>query len=736
MLEISTLPSKQPLHSSITPRQVQERSIRRRVSRDVNHIDELYSPRIILIEKTHVDQSFGFSIQTYGFATVQDLARLSLLSIPSADEFTSTSSEKSSSVTTEGITSTPSIHICTYVDSVQKDSLAWNSGLRAGTIIISVNDMSVENDHHESLVQRICHESRLKLVVLQQNIHRQISLSEKLQLLQRQLKDKQEEYELLDQQEYQIVEGTTSTTITPNTPAYNPDRYSSIIPLRWRQSIVSFASQTLQGQKRSLRFPKKHKRDQLSLSLSAFHLHCTNLSSPYRFSSRTKSAAHEHHRRSLSYEELSPTIKKERYSCDPNLFKLNNSSSYESSLNSIDKNYSFSGCSLAGGLGNKMFRNDDDQLSIILEFILIWIIKKNLKIIIMSEEEKFDGLLMNIASQHTGGIQQLLDTFFGFFARKTDFYTSPNHEIKPEQLVLNTYKKWEKLGQEKHKKEKAERDEADRIRREKLRRKREEEDERAKQVENSRIIEVTDEEAEKIQQENEKLKTKKHAVDDHADVNNTDTEKPTTIEEKLEEKTETKKDNETSEKPEGEDDDEKDEDKGKLKPNAGNGCDLPNYSWVQTLSEIDIRIPLKTGARLKSRDIIVKFERKHLHVAVRGQTPIIDAETYADIKIEESMWTLDEGKLIVVHLEKVNKMEWWSRIVVTDPEINTRKVQPENSKLSDLDGETRGMVEKMMYDQHRKDAGLPTSDEQKKQDLLKKFMEQHPEMDFSKCKFN
>lgn len=319
------------------------------------------------------------------------------------------------------------------------------------------------------------------------------------------------------------------------------------------------------------------------------------------------------------------------------------------------------------------------------------------------QENRFDQLLLGLAEQHPGGVLDLFGTIAGFLARKTDFFVG-GEEGEWQRILVSKFDEHAKTAREVHKKKKAEQA-AEEKRRAEAKLKREQEAAKLaalQQSQSATITEVTDEEAERIQDEIKRQKTT-----------------PNELCQPLGEATDNPDDP---------------KEKGRLWPNAGNGCNLENYSWTQTLEEIELRVPVKIAIR--PRDVNVKIGKNTLVVGLKNQPSIIDGALHADVKIEESVWVLQDGNTVVITLEKINKMSWWPRLVTTDPEISTRKITPAPSKLSDLDGETKGLVEKMMFDQQQKQLGLPTSDERKKQDVLDKFMKQHPEMDFSKCKFN
>ncbi|KAJ0251530.1 Protein BOBBER 2 [Hirschfeldia incana] len=168
---------------------------------------------------------------------------------------------------------------------------------------------------------------------------------------------------------------------------------------------------------------------------------------------------------------------------------------------------------------------------------------------------------------------------------------------------------------------------------------------------------------------------------------------------------------------------------GPIVPNKGNGLDFEKYSWTQNLQEVTITIPVPSGT--KSRSVTCEIKKNRVKVGLKGQDPIIDGEFFNAVKPDDCFWNIEDQKVISVLLTKQDQMQWWKYCVKGEPEIDTQKVEPESSKLSDLDPETRSSVEKMMFDQRQKQMGLPTSDEIEKQDMMKKFMSQHPEMNFS-----
>jgi hypothetical protein len=188
------------------------------------------------------------------------------------------------------------------------------------------------------------------------------------------------------------------------------------------------------------------------------------------------------------------------------------------------------------------------------------------------------------------------------------------------------------------------------------------------------------------------------------------------------------KNNNDNDKPEKEEEDD-------TPPPVGNGGTVPGkYVWTQTLQELTVTIPLPDNTR--GRDLNVTMNKKSLKVGLKGKgnAPIINDALVHAIIVDDSFWTVEDSNRLVLTLQKLNQMECWDSVCVSDPKINITKVQPENSQLGDLDGETRQTVEKMMYDQRQKALGLPTSEEEKKNEILEKFKRSHPEMDFSQAK--
>lgn len=85
--------------------------------------------------------------------------------------------------------------------------------------------------------------------------------------------------------------------------------------------------------------------------------------------------------------------------------------------------------------------------------------------------------------------------------------------------------------------------------------------------------------------------------------------------------------------------------------------------------------------------------------------PVLDGEWNSKVNASDSFWNIErDGDKVTLNvtLEKLDGKRWWNSLLKGDIEIDTQKVEPENSKLSDLDGDTRATVEKMMYDQQQK----------------------------------
>jgi hypothetical protein len=332
-------------------------------------------------------------------------------------------------------------------------------------------------------------------------------------------------------------------------------------------------------------------------------------------------------------------------------------------------------------------------------------------------------MFMQLAQQ-MHGIEPLLDSFFGFMRRKTDFFAGPPGSDQGGQMaiqkVLEVVNKHAAL---------ATKDKQDKLAKEK----------KAKEDRAKRDAEKAKKLAAKAAAE-KKAKGEEDVIemsDEGFDVSATAPAAPAAAVKPAAPPAAPAAaavaDNKENAADAAEEKGEEDEEDDGTPPPVGNGGTVDGkYVWTQTLQEVHVTVPVPKGT--KGRDLSITIGKNKLSVGMRGKSAIFEGALSKAIIVDDSFWTL-EDEVVAIQMQKLNDMEWWNCVIQGDPTINTQKVQPENSKLADLDGETRQTVEKMMFDQRQKALNLPTADEQKKMDIMEKFKQQHPEMDFSKAKF-
>eukprot|EP00117_Sycon_ciliatum_P015778 scpid66447/ scgid0552/ NudC domain-containing protein 3 len=149
-----------------------------------------------------------------------------------------------------------------------------------------------------------------------------------------------------------------------------------------------------------------------------------------------------------------------------------------------------------------------------------------------------------------------------------------------------------------------------------------------------------------------------------------------------------------------------------------NGAKTDLFSWSQTVTDVDIKVPLPKGT--KASQLCVDIKTNHLSVTVQkdgSDVVLLDGDLFDRVRVPECMWSKD-GDQLQICLEKYKDCMWKSAFI-DGPEIDLNKTD-NTRQLTDYDDETQTVVRKAMYDNDQKRKGLPTSNEQKTLSVLEK----------------
>jgi len=122
------------------------------------------------------------------------------------------------------------------------------------------------------------------------------------------------------------------------------------------------------------------------------------------------------------------------------------------------------------------------------------------------------------------------------------------------------------------------------------------------------------------------------------------------------------------------------------------------YRWAQSIEEVQVWVDVPPGTRGKALHVVITTDS--LLVQIPPQPAVINGPLWGKVKPKESIWSLEDGKLLSIALAKGNSHESWQALIKGEVEV---------------DPFTKDQMDKKM--------------------MLEKFQKENPGFDFSGAEF-
>ncbi|KAJ7305106.1 hypothetical protein JRQ81_010951 [Phrynocephalus forsythii] len=298
--------------------------------------------------------------------------------------------------------------------------------------------------------------------------------------------------------------------------------------------------------------------------------------------------------------------------------------------------------------------------------------------------DMYDQALLGIL-QHVGNVQEFLHILFGFLYRKTDFYRlllQPTDRLGfppgvAKAMTLRAFKNFEHLARQDDEKKQQELEEKMKKREEDV----------AAAGERMTVPAVAEEveihsgvepgSAGRSAESQDPVAVEENA---EAQATNAAAEVPEAVAAPVE--------NQPGELP-------RKQEQFQTNPDSYNGAVRENYIWSQDYSDLEIKV-LVPKHIVKGRQVSVDISSNSLRVAIQegnGYCVLMEGTLTHKINTEDSVWSLEPGKCILINLNKVGEY-WWSAILEGEEQIDIGKINKERS-MATVDEEEHAVLDRL-----------------------------------------